>query len=305
MGEMQTRDELVRLSRRFNTKKHLGQNFLVAPERLERIAAALSLTPDDHVLEIGPGLGFLTAHLAATGAGVTAVELDAAAVKHLDEMKLPGLRLVHGDFLRFDLRELTGNLKDGRKLKVAGNVPYQITSKIIAHLFGEIDRPSPWLKHLDLIVFTVQLEVARRFVAEPGSEDYSQITILTSFFSTARLLDVVPAENFFPVPKVDSAVVLFAPRAVPAVSCRNMRLMRQIIQAGFRQRRKMLRNNLNFLPISAADLQSVFSTLHLDPQTRAERLSLAQFAMLADALDRFADSGSGGSGAEGASAHDA
>lgn len=282
-----TRHELLKLSRKFQAKKRLGQHFLVEPDVLARIAQALELSAGDHVLEIGSGLGFLTRFLTATGAGVTAVELDASAVTNLREQKLSGLHIVEGDFLRFDPRDATTSLTQGRKLKVAGNVPYQITSKIIAHLFGEIDRPSPWLQAIDRVVLTVQLEVARRFVAAPGTEDYSQISILVNYYSTAELLQVVPAECFFPEPQVNSAVVLFRPKPAPAVECSNTRLLRQVIQAGFRQRRKMLRNNLSFLPVPPENLLSIFSSIHLDPQTRAERLSLKQFGQLTDALEAF------------------
>ncbi len=134
---------------------------------------------------------------------------------------------------------------------------------------------------------TVQLEVARRFVASPGSGDYSQISLLTQFYCTPELLEVVPSDSFYPVPQVESAVVLFTPRPNPPVDCRNLRLLRQVIQAGFRQRRKMLKNNLSFLSLSQEELNSIFKSLNFDPQIRAERLSLKQFALLADALDEL------------------
>jgi 16S rRNA (adenine1518-N6/adenine1519-N6)-dimethyltransferase len=279
--------DLERCAKRFHTKKHLGQNFLIDPQQLDRIAAALNLSGQDNVLEIGPGLGFLTHYLAASGANVTAVELDRSAVCQLNERKLSNLTVVHADFLSYDLTELTGRLSDGLKLKVAGNVPYQITSKILARLFGELDCPSPWFQALDQIVMTVQLEVARRFIATPGNGDYSQITLLTQYFSEPVLLEMVPAARFYPVPKVDSAVVMFTPRARPPIDCRNMRLLRQIVQAGFRQRRKMLKNNLAFLSLSPPALNSIFKTLNFDPQIRAEKLSIQQFALLTDAIDEL------------------
>lgn len=280
-----SQQELLRLSKRFHTKKHLGQHFLIDPEQLERITQALSLDSADQVLEIGPGLGFLTRFLCHTGASVTAVELDAGAVSKLQELNLPHLNVVHGDILRFDPLPLVAKLASGRKLKIAGNVPYQITSKIVAHLFGELDKPSPWLPYLDKIVLTVQLEVGRRFVAQAGQKDYSQITVLTSYYSQAKLLEVVPPESFYPPPQVHSAVVEFTPHIVPPVMCQNVRLMRQLVQAGFNQRRKMLRNNLSFVGLSPDELAKVFQEIKLDPQVRAERLSLEQFARLADCLE--------------------
>ncbi|GEM_PF-329434 len=279
-----TRQELLAQARRFHAKKHLGQHFLVEPETLARIAGALLAVPGDRVLEIGPGLGFLTGYLAATGARVTAVELDSACVERLRKMALDNLAVVQADFLQYDVRQLLDPSQPGAGLKVAGNVPYQITSRIVARLFGEIGAPSPWLAALDRVVLTVQLEVARRFVATPGSRDYSQITLLTNYYSRPSLLEVVPAESFFPVPQVDSAVVAFVPHEAPPVTCGNPRLLRQIIQAGFNQRRKMLRNNLSFLALGHDELLAVFKGLNFDPQVRAERLSLAQFAMLTDAV---------------------
>jgi 16S rRNA (adenine1518-N6/adenine1519-N6)-dimethyltransferase len=281
-----TEGQLLKAAKTFHTKKHLGQNFLVAPAVLATITQTLELSQVDRVLEIGPGIGFLTRNLAATGATVTAVELDSEAIRSLQELRLPGCEIINDDFLRFDISKQIALLPTGDKLKVAGNVPYQITAKIIARLFGELDKPSPWWQALGTIVLTVQLEVARRFVAQPGESDYSQITLLTNFYSQPEIITVVPAGSFYPVPKVDSAVVRFTPRAVPAVAPGNARLFKQIIQAGFRQRRKMLRNNLSFLKLSAEQLSSVFKALNLDPQVRAERLSLAQLAAFTDACEQ-------------------
>lgn len=270
--------ELLAEARAFGAKKRLGQNFLIDPDRLARIAGALAIAPGDIVLEIGPGLGFLTRTLAASRAQVTAVELDQAAVAHLQALALPGVQVVHGDFLAFDVGQLGG------RVKVVGNVPYQITSRILCHLLGEIDEPSPWLAAIERVVMTVQLEVAERFVASPGGKDYSQISLLAQYYSKPSLLEKVPAGSFFPAPAVTSAVVMFEPLPAPAVACVNRRLLRQVIQAGFSQRRKMLRNNLGFLHLSPGELDRVFAQLRLDPQARAERLSLTQFALLTDAL---------------------
>lgn len=274
------RRELLAIARRFRAKKHLGQNFLTDPHVLEHIAAALDLSPADSVLEIGPGLGFLTRLLTDSGAAVTAVELDASCLEQLSRLHLPGLSIVHADILQFDL-----GLLGKQRLKVVGNIPYHITAPVIAHLFGEIGSPTAWLPLIDRIVLTVQLEVAERLVARAGDRQYSQVTLLTNYYCRARILEVVPAECFFPEPKVTSAVVELKPLAAPAVEAKNPRLVRQIIQAGFAQRRKMLKNNLGFLRLPEGQLLAVFSRLKLDPQIRAEKLSLGQFAMLADALE--------------------
>ncbi len=274
------RRDLIRIARKFHAKKHLGQNFLVDPPVLERISAALELTPADSVLEIGPGLGFLTSVLSRTGARVTGVELDIACVEHLRGLQLPGVSIVHADFLQFDPRTLAAE-----RIKIVGNVPYQITAPIIARLFGEIGSPAPWFPLIETLVMTVQKEVAERLVASPGDKDYSQITLLATYFASTRILTIVPPDHFYPEPEVTSAVIELVPRPESAVSCMNVRLLRQVIRAGFGQRRKMLKNNLGFLRVSSDELMTIFNRLHFDPQVRAENLSLAQFAMLADALE--------------------
>jgi len=260
----------------------MGQNFLVEPATLKNIAESLHIKPDDSVLEIGAGLGFLTTFLVSTGATVTTVELDDSCIEHLGNQNFSNLSIVHGDFLKIDI----GSHANPR-LKIAGNVPYQITSRIIAHIFGEIDKPSTWLSLIDSVILTIQHEVAQRIVAEPGGKDYSQITLLTNYFSHPEIIEVVPASHFFPKPKVNSAVVKFTPLKSPAVKTVSPRLMRQIIKAAFAQRRKMLRNNLNFLGLSQDQLAQLFDEVNLDPQIRAERMSLQQFAMFTDKVHQL------------------
>lgn len=274
--------QLTELARSFHTKKHLGQHFLVDTEALSDIVAAAQLEPGERVLEIGPGAGFLTRFIIETGASIVAVELDREAVQSLDKLNAGNLEVVHGDFLRYDINAA---LSDGQKLTVVGNVPYQITAPIVAHLFGEIGEPSAWLQRIKSVVLTVQLEVAERFVALPGGKDYSQVTLLVNYFANARLIRKIPKESFYPVPNVNSAVVRFDLLDKPAIECTNSRLLRQVIKAGFSQRRKMLKNTLSFLNLPQDKLDDVFRKLSFDPQVRAERLSLKQFALLADALN--------------------
>lgn len=274
--------QLTELARSFHTKKHLGQHFLVDTEALSDIVEAAQLEPGERVLEIGPGSGFLTRFLIESGANIVAVELDREAVQSLNKLNAGNLEVVHGDFLRYDINSA---LTDGQKLTVVGNVPYQITAPIVAHLFGEIGEPSAWLKRIKSVVLTVQLEVAERFVAVPGGKDYSQVTLLVNYFANAKLIRKVPKESFYPVPNVNSAVVRFDLLDKPAIECTNNKLLRQLIKAGFSQRRKMLKNTLSFLNLSQDKLDDVFRRLSFDPQVRAERLSLKQFALLADALN--------------------
>lgn len=270
---------LIEEARSFNAKKRLGQHFLVNPDVLGDIEAALELEKTDTVVEIGPGLGFLTRYLVKSGAQVIAIELDPDCVTLLSKLRAPNLKVIHADFLTIDL-----SLFGASSLKIVGNIPYQITSPILARVFGEIDAPNPSLRLVKEIVLTVQHEVALRFIAGPGTKDYSQITLLTNCFANARILQTVDAQSFFPVPQVNSAVVKFVPLSEPRVACKDRRLLRQLIQAGFRQRRKMFKNNLSFLKLDDNELMAIFAQLRIDPQARAERLSLQQFANLADII---------------------
>lgn len=278
-----SQQHLTELARSFHTKKHLGQHFLVDTDALRDIVAAAKLKANDRVLEIGPGAGFLTRFLIDTGASVVGVELDAEAITELDKLKAANLQVVHGDFLRYDIGQA---LDKSDELTVVGNVPYQITAPIIAHLFGEIGQPSPWLKKIKSVVLTVQLEVAERFVSSPGGKDYSQVTLLVNYFANATMVRKIGKESFYPAPNVNSAVVRFELLDKPPIDCQNTKLLRQVIKAGFSQRRKMLKNTLAFMQLPPNVLDDVFSKLSLDPQARAERLSLKQFAALSDALEK-------------------
>lgn len=269
---------MTRLARAFHTKKRLGQNFLVDPESLRAVADNLDAKPGDKVVEIGPGLGFLTRFLSASGADVLAVELDSECVTDLDKLQFPHVTVTNQDFLRFDIGSV------GERIKLVGNVPYQITTPIIAHIFGEIGEPSTWFPKIERVVLTVQYEVAQRFVAAAGTEHYSQVSLLVQYFSTPRLIRRVPREFFFPEPQVNSAIVEFVPLDKPPVQVKDIKMLRKVIKAGFSQRRKMIKNNFGFLHAEPDALDAAFAKAHVNPQTRAETLSLQQFARLADAM---------------------
>lgn len=301
-------EKLLKLARSFQAKKRLGQHFLFQHRDLSSICDALALTKDDKVLEIGPGIGFLTNLLCSRAQEVTAVELDRECIEYLKTLKLPNLSIKHGDFLQYEIE--SGRFRHGdsrawsssataesgaedhdrfqaanpRLLKVAGNVPYQITGLIIGRLLGEIDQAAAHLKLIDSIVLTVQKEVGERIVAFPGTKAYGQLSLLISYYCRAEIVRYLPASHFYPAPKVDSCIVKLTPLKEPRVSCSNPRLLRRIIKTGFSQRRKMLRNSLVALGRSQDSLNRVFADLNFDPQLRAEVLSLEQFALLSEAL---------------------
>ncbi len=285
--------QLLQLARKFHTKKELGQHFLVNAEALEKIVAALDLSIEDLVLEIGPGIGFLSKLLCQKAALVTAVELDRETITHLKNLQLENLLIKHGDFLAYDIR--SGRFREkgstaweepekDERIKVVGNVPYQITGLILGHLLGEIAEPAAHLKQIDRIVLTVQKEVAERMVARPGSKAYAQLSLLVNYFADAEIIEYLPAVDFFPPPRVDSAVVRITPLPQARVQCSNTKLLRRVIKAGFAQRRKMLRNALCSLGYSQEQLNAIFKQLQFDPQARAETLSLHHFVSLTEAL---------------------
>lgn len=274
-----TREELYREAMVVRAKKWLGQNFLVEPMILKAIVDSLDLKPGETVLEIGPGLGFLTRFLCESGAKVFAVELDRDLGSRLEAKQYPNLTVIHGDFLDFDLNSLAVD-----SLKVVGNVPYQITSPIIAHVLGELDEPSPWLARVERLTMTVQLEVARRICAGPGSKEFGLLTILADYFTEPKFLLKVGKEHFVPRPDVESAVVQLARRPSPKVEVHNCQLLKRVVAGGFKERRKMLRNNLAFTKLSPEEVGKILLSLGISPSARAECLSLSDFARLTDAL---------------------
>ena len=212
---------------------------------------------------------------------ILGIELDEECVSALSHDALKNVSIKHGDFLKFDLNTTAG------ALKLVGNVPYRITTPIIARIFGEIGEPQPWLSRVGKVILTVQYEVAQRFVAEPGGEDYSQITLLINYFAKAKILRKLPREDFYPSPEVNSAIVEFVPLVKPPIDCKDSKFLRQVIKACFSQRRKMIKNNLSLLHCDADMLTKAFAKAHINPQARAEILSLEQFAKLSDALSEF------------------
>jgi len=212
-----------------------SQNFLADPDVLQGILDLAEVVPGTRVLEIGPGLGILTGGLLDGGAEVTAVELDAALVRYLherfaDPLASGRLRLVEGDALDLQLPEVVPS-----PYRVVANLPYHITSPILHRLLGA--PPSP-----ERLVLMVQAEVAERIAAPPGRMSY--LSVFVQYHATVRIALRVPPEAFEPAPKVASAVIVLEPRAQTALGADREPRLWALVQAGFRERRKMLRNVL-------------------------------------------------------------
>jgi 16S rRNA (adenine1518-N6/adenine1519-N6)-dimethyltransferase len=251
--------------------KGLGQNFLQDPIALEKIVAAAEIGPTDTVLEIGPGLGSLTRYLAASAKMVLAVELDQHLLPPLKAVLSPyeNVRLIHGDILELN----PGDLIREPDYIVAANVPYYITSAIIRHLLESPSKPRR-------IVLTVQKEVAQRICEKPG--DMSLLALSVQVYGQPRIVAHVPAGAFFPSPNVDSSVLSIEIYATPLIPAGLIDTFFQLIKAGFGQKRKTLRNALSSgLSVSPTQAAELLTQAGIDPQRRAETLSIDEWSKLA------------------------
>jgi 16S rRNA (adenine1518-N6/adenine1519-N6)-dimethyltransferase len=266
--------DIPALLRRFDLhpSKCLGQNFLTDGQALQEIVRAAEITPDDPVLEIGPGLGSLTRLLAQAARQVTAVELDGRLFPALRYVLAPhaNIRLVQADILELD----PAGLMDGPGYLVVANIPYYITSAVIRHLLESRCAPRR-------IILTIQQEVAKRICAQPG--DLSLLALSVQVFGQPQVMAVIPAASFHPQPKVDSAVLRVDLHTQPVIPAGALDLFFDLARAGFSQKRKTLRNSLSAgMHIPPAQAEARLTQAGIDPQRRAETLSLAEWKRLCE-----------------------
>ena len=266
----------------FRTKKRLGQNFLINPDVIGDIIDYAGITKDDVVVEIGPGVGFVTEQLVKHAKKVIAVELDEEAIKELEKLGCDNLQIIHNDILKTDISELTDE-----NVKVVANIPYYITSPIIAHLLGEIDDLNNKNRNkIADIILMVQEEVARRIVAteKSSSKQYGLLTILSQFWADCEIIRLVGRKSFYPAPKVNSALVSLKVRKEPLLKLEDYTFFRRVIKAAFSQRRKTLKNCLISSGFDKQKVSNAISSLGLDENIRGEKLSIEQFGELAKKL---------------------
>ena len=266
----------------FKTKKRLGQNFLINGEVIANIIDYAEISPEDTVIEIGPGVGFVTEQLIKHAKQVIAIELDEDAIRELEKLNAPNLKIIHKDILKTDLSELCEG-----KVKVVANIPYYITSPIIAHLLGEIDDLNNKNRNkITDILLMVQEEVARRMVATENSpsKQYGLLSILSQFWADVEIKELVGRRSFFPAPKVNSALVKLIVREKPKLQLTNYTHFRKTVKAAFSQRRKNIKNCLLSGGFSKEKIQQAMQELGLDENTRGEKLSIETFGELSDAL---------------------
>ena len=266
----------------FRAKKRLGQNFLINPDVISDIIKFAKITKEDTVLEVGAGVGFVTEQLVEYAGKVIALELDEDAIKELQKIKCDNLEIVHADILKTDISALSES-----NLKIVANIPYYITSPIIAHLLGEIDDLENKNRNkTDEIILMVQEEVARRITAteKSPSKQYGLLTILSQFWADCEIVRLVGRKSFYPAPKVNSALVYFKVRKEPLLKTDDYGFFRRVVKAAFSQRRKTLKNCLLVGGFEKDTVINAISSLGLEENTRGEKLSIQQFGMLAEEL---------------------
>lgn len=282
--------DYVKRAKFFRTKKRLGQNFLVNPDVISDILDFADISHDDIVLEIGPGVGFVTEQLVKHAQKVIAVELDEEAIKELEKIECDNLEIIHQDILKTNIWEL---IPQGKKVKVVANIPYYITAPIIAHLLGEVDDlENKNRRSIKDIILMVQEEVARRVVADETSpsKEYGLLTILSQFWADCEILRLVGRRSFYPSPKVNSALIGLKINDKPRLKLSDYTHFRRTIKAGFAQRRKNIKNCLINGGFDKEIVPVVLEKLGIDTNTRAENISIEKFGELSEELKNASQS---------------
>lgn len=253
-------------------RKRFGQNFLHDPGVIRRIVAAIQPLRGEHIVEIGPGLGALTLPLLQAAGELDVIELDRDLIPKLTEYCAGHgvLRIHNADALRFDFAHLAS---DGRKLRIVGNLPYNISTPLLFHL---LDQASC----IQDMYFMLQKEVVERMISAPGGSDYGRLSVMLQYRCAMEKLFNVGPGAFSPAPKIESAVVRLTPYATPPVTIKDEARFAALVKQAFSQRRKTLRNTLRGL---LTETQLI--ALDIDPGLRAQTLSLEQYALLSNAVD--------------------
>ena len=266
----------------FSFKKSLGQNFLTEPNILRHIAATAELNEESQIIEVGPGIGALTEHLARSGGEVLAFEIDGRLLPILEETLAPydNVTVVNEDVLKVNLREIASQVFDLEKpIQVVANLPYYITTPIMMH-FLESDLP------VEKMVVMMQKEVAERIQAKPKSKAYGSLSIAVQYYMEASIAFIVPKTAFVPQPNVDSAILKLERRQQPLVEVKDEDFFFKVVKAAFQLRRKTLWNNLLHTfgkdEATKAWLEQSLSLAEIDPKRRGETLSIEEFASLAN-----------------------
>ena len=260
-------------------KKKLGQNFLIDKNILEKLEKALNLDADDIIFEIGAGFGIITEALAKVASNVTAVEYDKTLIPILENeisAKYKNVKIIHDNVLNISLEQLFQRQK--KKIKIFGNLPYYITTKIIFNIIN-----SSYL--VDYAIFTMQSEVADRLLAKPGGKDYGRLTVSVSLYAKVEKLFNINRNSFYPIPGVGSTVVKFKFFSPPKI---NYALFFNLLKALFGKRRKYILNglmDLEEIKIPKIELEAYLNKIDISANVRAEDLTLDNYISLTNMID--------------------
>ncbi len=274
--------DYLQRAKNFRTKKRLGQNFLISQDIINTIITQANITKEDTVVEIGAGAGFVTEQLVKFAKKVIAIELDEDAIKELKKINCDNLEIIHQDILKTQLSDLS---KD--KIKIVANIPYYITSPIIAHLLGEIDELENQNRSMIKdIILMVQYEVAQRIIASEKSpaKQYGLLSILSQFWAECEIIKKVGKRCFYPSPKVDSALVKMTVREKPLLELSDYKHFRKTAKAAFSQRRKNIKNCLLSAGFLKENIQKSLLELGYNENTRGETLSIENLGKLSEEL---------------------
>lgn len=264
----------------FKFSKSLGQNFLIDRNIIERIIFGADIQKNDLVIEIGPGIGSLTSAAAEHAKKVIAIEIDKNLIPILKETlkDYQNIEIINQDFLKTDLLQIIKKESEYERIKIIGNLPYYITTPIIMKILEDGIPASS-------LTVMLQKEVADRIKAVPSTKDYGSLSVAVQFYCTIELIAHVPKEVFIPKPAVDSSVLRLDLRQEKPVFLTDEKTFFNVIKYGFGQRRKTLLNSLTGINGKTKEnMLEILKKADIDPQRRAETLSLFEFARLANAL---------------------
>ncbi len=271
----------INRAKQFRAKKRLGQNFLIDESCIDAILDASSITQNDTVIEIGPGLGFVTERLVQLAKKVIAIELDEDMIEQLQKLDADNLELIHNDILKMDLSQF------GTDLKVVANIPYYITTPILAHLLGEVDQLENKNRNsISQVTLMVQYEVAKRMLATEKSpfKEYGQLSILSQFWADVQMVRKVGSRSFFPSPKVDSAILRLDIRKEPLLKLDNYSFFKKVVKACFATRRKNIKNSLINAGFAKPAVEKTLQDLDLSENLRGEVFSVELIGQLSEKL---------------------
>ncbi len=260
-----------RTQQNIKPRKRFGQNFLRDKNIIQKIIKAIAPKKTDHIVEIGPGLGALTVQLLPILKTMDVVELDQDLASKLQTIcrNLGELCIHQADALRFDFKKL---IRDKHLLRIVGNLPYNISTPLIFHLLKQID-------YIRDIHFMLQKEVVQRLAAKPNCKNYGRLSVMVQYFCQVKELFTVSPRAFYPVPKVESALIRLVPRKKILLPAKNISALEEVVKLAFNQRRKMIQNCLKGLVSNKQ-----FNNLNISPKLRPEQLSVEDFVKISNVI---------------------